>query len=373
MNGKEPLKTMRKKWKWAALGLCAALLLGGCAKETAEAPELLEPAGVELDFAVAQRMDLGTVRQWDYSVVPYTEDLFFTLDGTIEGVYTHLGADVKKGDVLLTLDESALLEEEERLAGEIAYQAQLDAYDDRIAQIDIELGRLALADLRASGADDAAIVKAQGDVEMQELLLRQAREERSVAAAGKQAQLDAVRAKIGKNQLVAPFDGTVVSFAGLREGYSVQAWDELITLADPSRLSLSGPYLTEGTVTTAAKIWARIGATDYPVEYVPSDMGEYLTVVFAGGTPKSRFSFAVEPEGVSCGDFAALCMLTGVREGVLAIPINALYSDDAGRYVYRLEEDGSRVRVPVRTGINNGLYMQITEGLEEGDRVYVKE
>ena len=364
---------MQKRWKAAVIALCAALLLGGCAKETEPAPALLEPAGVELDFARAVRMDLGTVRQYDYSVVPYTEDLAFTLDGKLAGVYAWLGKDVKAGDVLLALDETALLEEEERLAGEIAYQAKIDAYDDRIAEIDIELQRLALNDLRASGADAASIVKAQGDLDMQELLLRQVREDRAVAAASLQAQLDAVRAKIGKNTLVAPFDGTIVSMGSLRVGYSVKAYDALITIADDSRLCVAGPFIAEGMINSSQRVWARIGGEEYELEYAPTDMGEYLTVVFAGGTPKSRFRFVGPTEGVSCGDYAALCLLTGVRENVLAIPYNALYNDDAGRYVYRLEEDGSRVRVAVRVGINNGLYIQITEGLEEGDRVYVKE
>ena len=53
-------------------------------------------------------------------------------------------------------------------------------------------------------------------------------------------------------------------------------------------------------------------------------------------------------------------------------PINALYRDSSGSYVY-LNEDGERKRVAVTVGIQTDTVAEIKEGLQEGDEIYVKE
>ena len=53
------------------------------------------------------------------------------------------------------------------------------------------------------------------------------------------------------------------------------------------------------------------------------------------------------------------------------IPVTCLYRDGSGYYVYRIES-GSRVKTPVAAGVRNELMVEITEGLTEGDEVYVR-
>ena len=60
------------------------------------------------------------------------------------------------------------------------------------------------------------------------------------------------------------------------------------------------------------------------------------------------------------------------KEGVLTIPINALYRDGSGQYVYK-QTDGARVRCNVKAGMTTDTKAEIVEGLEEGDMVYVKD
>lgn len=356
-----------------ALALLTALLLGGCAKESAkEAPELMEPVGVDLDFAEATYRDLYTLKQYAYSVVPYVEELFFTVDGTVETVDAYLGARVQAGDALITLDESDLLDQQDDLNERIAYYEALYASENRSAQIDIEIAEMELSRLRSQGANEETLQRSQADLDMRKLTVKQTRETQANQLDTLKKQLYDIQSKLGKNVLSAPFDGTIVWNRTLFADYGVQAYDVMLKIADDSRMSLSGEYLSENTVQNAREAYALINGKRYEIQFEPIDMDEYFSTVFGGGTVQARFSFVGEPEGVACGDYAALCLVTGYVEDALSIPANALYSDDVGKYVYRLEGD-DRVRVAVKTGGGNGLYVQITEGLKEGDRVYVKE
>jgi len=65
-------------------------------------------------------------------------------------------------------------------------------------------------------------------------------------------------------------------------------------------------------------------------------------------------------------------IINGYKDNVLTIPVNALYQDAGGRYVYKMS-DGKRIRCDVSVGSVNSTKVEITEGLEEGDLVYVKE
>jgi len=53
---------------------------------------------------------------------------------------------------------------------------------------------------------------------------------------------------------------------------------------------------------------------------------------------------------------------------VLLIPIDAIYEDSTGVYVYVLSgDDQTAVRVDIETGLSDGTYAEVTSGLQEGD------
>lgn len=345
----------------------------GCLALAESVPELLEPAGIELDYAQAQKMDLYTVTPYAASVVPYTEDLSFAVDGVVEQTHVSLGSSVKAGDKLITLNEEALLEQEAELKEQISYTRKIHIYANEMAQIDIQIAQVKLDEMKDSGADEAAIIQAQANIDMMELKLRQAKEEQALSVKKMESELEKITEQIGQNVLLAPFDGVIVSIADLREEYGVTAYEPVIRIADESHMLILSDYISQNTIKGAHEIYALIGDQKHAVEYVPIDMDEYLQTIFAEATLKTKFEFAAEHAEVCCGDYASVCTVTGFVEDALVIPCNALYSDSAGRYVYRLDGEGQRERVNVHTGSSNMLYIQITEGLEEGDLVYVKE
>ena len=75
---------------------------------------------------------------------------------------------------------------------------------------------------------------------------------------------------------------------------------------------------------------------------------------------------------MAAGDYAAVCLVSKSVPDALLIPANALFRDSSGKYVYVYEADGeTRVRRSVETGVTTDWQVQITDGLEEGEIVYV--
>ena len=77
-------------------------------------------------------------------------------------------------------------------------------------------------------------------------------------------------------------------------------------------------------------------------------------------------------ESLSSGMYAAVYIESQRVENALLVPSNAMYLGDGVRYLYVIE-DGVRVRRDVKTGVSNDIMTQITQGLEEGEIVHVKE
>ena len=60
---------------------------------------------------------------------------------------------------------------------------------------------------------------------------------------------------------------------------------------------------------------------------------------------------------------------TSDRPGVLALPIAALKTNSKGAYVILAQPDGSTTEQSVMTGIYSDEYVEILDGLSEGDEV----
>jgi len=69
------------------------------------------------------------------------------------------------------------------------------------------------------------------------------------------------------------------------------------------------------------------------------------------------------------GAFAEVYLIAGKRENLLFIPVTALAEEQGGYYVYVQVTGESYTKRSVTTGSNDGLYVEITSGLESGERI----
>ena len=131
---------MRKVFKWTA-GLLAVLMLSGCGQKAAkEAPELLEPVGVQAsDTATAYIGEIYRSEVISGSIKPYVESLSFKVSGQVMEVNGYPGQMVEEGDVLIELDQVTLKERAAQVREDINYTEVDGNYSDAISDLDIKI------------------------------------------------------------------------------------------------------------------------------------------------------------------------------------------------------------------------------------------
>lgn len=362
---------MRKRIRLLAL-LLAAMWLSGCAQEVVEVPELKEPVGVQSDMTAAYVGEIYDIEYYDAYVVPYVEQLWFEVDGKVDELFVYAGMDVKEGDILVKLDQTALAEQAEALRRDLEYADRTNAYSDALAELDIEMLELELKHLMSEGADQTQIDLKKNDIEQKRAALRTNQALRVPDLEAKRLQLAEIEIQLDKNVLRAPFSGRIAYGKQMARGTWIEAYKPVLYLADNTQLSLNGEYVSEGALNTADFLYARIGDKDYTIKNKPIDAAEYVSTVLAGGEITTNYELLEPDDLLEAGQYAAVHVVKNYIDDALLVPSGAVLRDVSGRYVY-VDEDGSRVKRVVKVGKTTDSLVQILEGLEEGEVVYVKD
>lgn len=354
--------------------LLAMAMLAGCGQQQQPLPQLQEPVGVQPDTAAAYIGEIYNIAYVNSAVVPYVEELFFETDGTIGAIHCYPGMEVKEGDALIELDQSGLEERVKQLEEELEHTQHDGAYADALAQADIQLLQLELAQLQEQAASDQEIALKKNEIAQKQASLRQTQALRELDMEAKQEDLEKLRRSMGNHIIYASFSGRVIWGGTVQEGSRIAAYKPVLFLADDTKLHLSGDYIARTQINSADMVYALIGGAQYEIEMRPMDQEEYVSSLLAGETLRTQFDI-IGPEAllnsVEAGQYAAICICTDYVENALLIPGDALMKDATGSYVY-VDENGTRVRRMVKVGKSTQSLVQILDGLEEGDVVYVK-
>ncbi len=384
---------MKKYLTWM---MALVILLGqvGC-KDSINAPaELLEPVGVKLDTAVVQREEIYEIAAYQGEVVPYVEALSFPEDGYLEEIKVSVGDVVREGQVLASTGEGRLREQIEALQEEMADIRKLGEFSDRKAQLDIEIAVEELAILEESQAaaqvghgeseasaggekvDEEAIAweyrEKEAQIQRLKLQLQQAQEMRGLELSQKQSSLKALQNRAGRNEITAPFNGQIVYVRPGNTGDAVAGGVPVFYLADQSRVHIEAEHISESEIQKADRIYGKIMDRECALTYLPYENDVYAAMVAAGEEIRTRFSIEAGEDALESGQFAAVMLRSAYRENVLTVPVNALYQDWVGRYVYKIEGE-HRIRCDVTVGLITETKAEIVEGLKDGDVVYIKE
>lgn len=344
------------KWKRiAALAFCGIFLLAGCGRNTGETnvPELIEPADMPVETAYAKRRDIYQVSTYESAVIPYLEELAFEKSGTLKEFCVAVGDEVEEGQVLAILDDSVLEDSYQALLEQLEMMQENNRYSFRLAEIEIEMAHL-------SGQDTARL----------ELKFLQARELQELEENYIKQKIADAENKLGANQIVAPFAGTVAALAELGSGSPVSEGSAVLALAGEGSRYITCSKISEKNVQESHRIYAVVHGREYEMEYQPYEPERLAALTLSGITPVSTFRLA-DGGQADIGDYAVICMVSNYREQVISVPLEAIYTESGQKYVYVVVED-SRMKTPVTTGIQGAMYVEILSGLEEGACVYVK-
>lgn len=356
---------MRRKVMIGGIVLC--LLLGGCSG--AKVPELLDPVGETMDSAKVTRGEMYNIRSYDLAVTSEYKEVKLAEDGIIQNMNVEVGDEVKEGDVLVTMDTESVGEQLADIDEKIARKEAENAYMNEIEEYELQILQDELQILIDNGGNNVYQVQ---DKNKEITEKKGSMEKKKVEQQKEIAELQMAKTD-GANQngaVVAPWDGTITYLYSGANGSVTEAGTVVAIVAKKDSKILFGEYIDRNEVRNAHKIYAVIGGKEYNVTNVPYDQIVLNNRLFRKLPIYSTFYIEEAPE-VTLGMYAAVVVITDYMEDAIQIPENALLSDEEGTYVYKKKGEEFE-RQNVKTGHTTATSVEITEGLKEGDEVYVK-
>jgi RND family efflux transporter MFP subunit len=347
-------------WGLPALALAATLALAGCGSKNPEPSRDSkgrrgngdQTAKVErrnLDFTVEVIGDLRPSVQVDVKA---------EVSGKIRKIYVDVGQSVKRGTLLLELDDSDLVTERDSTSIEIAgakLQLSKAAVNARRAQ------ELLAGDLVSR--QEAENLKLDADIAAN--LLERATK-----------RLQSVEDKITKTRIASPIDGVVTTLPVVEGqvvvgGPSVSTGTLLMTLANLTDMLIS-THVNQMDVTRMKEGQAVEVTVD---AFEGTKLGGKIQLVAPIATVKNNIKgFAVDilvtsqDRRIRPGMSASVRIPISQAKGVLSLPIEAVFRDGDKRFVF-LKEGEKFDRRAVEVGLATSDRVEIKGGLQEGDVV----
>ena len=266
---------------------------------------------------------------------------------------------------------------------------KLSQAQDQVAQAEynLEKARTDLAKIEA-GPDPIEVTRAQNQVAQAEYSLEKARADLAKIEAGPdpkdiavaqakvvsaQATLEEAQALLKAATMTAPFDGTIVS-VGVQVGDLVSSGTIIVTLADLSDLRVKA--IIDETDISNVGIGQEVGIT---FDAFPGRRfrGQVLEVPLQGKLTQNVMTYEVPVslEGAAevalkPGMTANVSIVVGRRENALLVPAMAVQQGENGDVVkVQLSPKGLTIEAPVVLGLSDGTYVEVKQGLKEGDQV----
>ena len=269
--------------------------------------------------------------------------------GAVEAVPANLGDRVRQGEVLAVIASADVAAQRGALAAaqqRLAYARKLHASEKQ------------LWEERISARQD--YLKAEQELHEAEIALQGARQQLQAlgtSAAGNSNRL----------QIRAPFDGVIVE-KHITLGEMVGADTRVFTLTDLSTVwadvVVPAKDLDIVRVGTDAVIRSIASSTSAPgkVSFVSSLVGE------ASRAATARVVLANPGAAWRPGLAVNVDVVTGASQVAVAVPREAIQTDDGRQVVYKRVPEGF-VAQPVATSRSDGRYVEITSGLRAGERI----
>ncbi len=311
-------------------------------------------------------------------------DVGAQVSGQIESLKVSLGDQVKKGQLLAVIDPSVAENDLKNAAAQLKSVAAQKLAKEALLK-EYELGYKRQQEMRQSDASARADLESakanldstKADIEALDAQITQAK-----------ISISTAQTNLSYTRIVAPMDGEVVAVEK-EEGQTLVSKQEapvLLILADVD------------TMTVKAEI------SEADVMRVKPGMPVYFTVL---GAPDRRYSGTLRsvdpaPESVTNSDISAktisasatyyngqfnvanpdrklrifmtaqVSIVLGQAKQSLSIPLSVLGQDEGrDRYQVQVLANGKPESRVIKTGLKDNVYVQVLDGLSEGDRVVV--
>lgn len=335
--------------------IAGCFVLGSCGKKK-EPPKARPPVPVEVASATTRSVPvqlaaIGSVEA--YSTVSVKS----RVDGTVVKVHFAEGQDVKKGDILFSIDtapfQTALRHAEAVLARDLAQARNAEEQASRYASL----------------VKDGIVTREQYDS------FRTTAEALTATVAADRAAVENARIQLNYCTIRSPLTGRTGNLA-INAGNVVSSNDTaLVTInqINPIYVSFTLPEKN------LSEIKRRMAGGRLTVNAsVPSDpaVNEQGTVTFldnmvdpATGMFKLKGTFANGTRKLWPGQFVNVVLTLSVLDNAVVVPQQAVLTGQQGQYLFVIKNDGTAEQRPVSVGIGSGGDVVIQQGIQPGESV----
>jgi len=368
-----------------AFFLFAVMWISSCGEgATLVGPPLHEPVAGQADIAIVSR---GIVEALDIvpgiTSSPTQAARLEVGSGRIESVYAWPGDSVVEGQLLARLDSSHLDVMIEGMEESLARSQRLHHLQTEEMSLEIRLLEFAYSDAReqaqsAQGTPlyEAAIDNATRIRQRKELVgleLNHRRRRHNIDVEDMEIALSSLRRDVGETEVRSPIDGEVVYT--VFPGAWVTASDPVMYIAETEGVIVEyiGMTIFASRFRDAVKLQGIINGRVYDLEAITPSREEQVYYRSRNLELPIRFEIRSELyDAPPVGEKVFIHLYSAWAEDVLRIPSNALFrSGQDVSFVYRREGDTQEL-VYVATGMTTGFYIEIVEGLNEGDEIFVR-
>ncbi|HMD86789.1 MAG TPA: efflux RND transporter periplasmic adaptor subunit [Terriglobia bacterium] len=346
---------------WCAGALLASLLmLGGCA------PKAAKSEGMQMEFRVPVTVAKATVKSVPVqveaigNVEAYSNVSVRTqIAGEIERAYFTQGEDVKKGQLLFTLDRRP-------------FQTMLNQLEANLAHDQAQLANARAQAERNEKLFQAGIIsKDQYDT-----FRTTAQAQEATVRAGR-AAIENAKVNLSYCSIYSPLDGRTGAYQ-VYPGNIAKLNDTVLVVINqvhPIYVTFSVPeqylgevreYQVRGALTVQAQV---------PSDQRPPGLGQLAfidnAVDTATGTIKMRATFPNSDDRLWPGQFVNVVMRLTVQSNATLVPSQAVQTGQMGKYVFVVKPDSTADLRPVAAGETVQGETVIEKGVVPGDTVVI--
>lgn len=359
---------------------------------------------------------LGEIKQYveESATVKCKEEQTIYIEGAgrINEIILDAGSKVKKGDLLLSIDDADLqLQLKDAQSRVEAAKAQIDSTNSSNYATDIEIASVQVvqAEITYNSAlrflDNATALYDMGSISEEEL--NQAKDRCAVSeAALKAAKLqlekvkkgvpeyvkkgyisqleqavilqDTLKRSIEKQQVYSPVDGVILE--KLVDSYQMAAPGvPAFIIGDTDSIELEANILSDDSHKVELGDEVAISGKTLGEGILKGKVTRIApvakTMTSALGVNQKRvqiiIDFIAKPESLKPGYSMDIKIITDLKSNITAVPDSALFDYEGSSCVFIVQEDEVVIR-QVKKGLEGDGLIEITEGLQQGETILVK-
>ena len=310
-------------------------------EEEVLAPPVKEPQKVTYETLEAKTGTIEKkIRCTGYFVSVSKEDVFFRYSGgRLNKIFFKYGDEVKKGDLIAELEGGAIADNI-ALQQLVVRRAQLN-YDKVNTQAELN-----------GGGSKYELELAGIELEMEKM------------------KLSNLYKELDKSKLISEISGKVVYIKDIQQGDFVNAYDVIVTVADPKALQLMYSEDKVSDFRNGMKVDVVIDDVHFTGEVAATPLDAPLNA--DDETKKSiRIKVDMLPDSIQLGDDASFSLTLEKKENIIILPRHTI-NNFIGRKFVNVLVDGIREERDVELGIQTDTEVEIVKGLEAGELVIVR-